>query len=159
MVAQPRQSAPSTQVAAAVREAGGASDLADRIEVERASPQAFRDVTSPTEAYDLLLAREVVGQVVHDETRLKGVPQGGDQWVLVQRDGDYSLAVKSADEAIAQARSIVATRLAQSGENPSAAGQVGRSPRARRLGKAAGLIAFALIAAVIADALLSRSRA
>jgi hypothetical protein len=43
---------------------------------------------------------------------------------LIQRDADYSLAAQSADEAIAHGRSIVAARLAATGENPSGPGQV-----------------------------------
>lgn len=157
MVSHPRESAPSTRVAAAVREAGGAGALIERIEVQPAGPRAFRDVSSPTEAYDLLLAREVVGQVVRDETHLKGVPEGGEQWVLVQRDGDYSLAVASADDAIARARSMVAARLGESGENPSAAGQVRREGRSRRP-RGLLVVAVALGALALAAVLVSGAR-
>jgi hypothetical protein len=156
MVAHPQQSAPSSAVAAAVRRAGGRRALAELIEVERARPRGFRDVTSPTEAYDLLLDREVVGQVIHDETRLQGMPQSPQHWVLVQRDADYSLAAQEADDAIAKARSIVAGRLAETAENPSAAGQVRR--RRARFGRALPALVVGLALAVVAGALLTRDR-
>jgi hypothetical protein len=117
-------------VAAAVRQSGGPRALAELIEVERARPRGFRDVTSPTEAYDLLLECEVVGQVIHDETRLHGMPQSPKGWVLVQRDADYSLAAEEPGTELAKARAIVAERLAETAENPSAVGQI-RRPRAR----------------------------
>jgi len=137
MVEHPRESAPSARVASAVRTSGGRTELERQIDVKRSEAHAFRDVTSPTEAYDLLLGGEIVGQVIHDESPLKGVPRGGDQWVLIQRDADYSLATGSVDEAIDHARSIVAARMATTGENPSGPGQVRRGEGSRRVRRGA----------------------
>ena len=116
----------------------------------------FRDVTSPAEAYDLLLDDEVVGHVVRDESRLKGLPAKGNQWVLVQRDADYSLARESTDEAIEHARSIVAARLAATGENPSGPGPIQRKASRRVVG---WLTAFVVtVAALFAFAVRTRRR-
>ncbi len=157
MVAHPQQSAPSSAVAAAVRRAGGRRALAELIEVERARPRGFRDVPSPTEAYDLLLDREVVGQVVHDETRLQGMPQSPQHWVLVQRDADYALATQSAEEAIEHGRSIVAARLAATGENPSGPGRVRRAAPSRHTAVWLTVILLS-VGALLALAVRARAR-
>jgi hypothetical protein len=157
VVEHPRESAPSARVASAVGTSGGRAELKDKIDVKTSEARAFRDVTSPTEAYDLLLGGEIVGQVIHDESPLKGVPHGGDQWVLVQRDADYSLATASRDDAIEHARSIVAARMAATGENPSGPGQVRRGERSRRMALRLTGVALSL-AALLAFVVRVRAR-
>ena len=157
MVEHPRESAPSERVASAVGTSAGRTELERKIDVKPSEAHAFRDVTSPTEAYDLLLGGEIVGQVIHDESPLKGVPHGGDQWVLVQRDADYSLATGSVDEAIDHARSIVAARMTTTGENPSGSGQVRRGGHSRRMKLRLTAIVLAL-GALLALAVRARAR-
>jgi hypothetical protein len=151
MVAHARSSSPSAHLASVVRAAGGRSELERRIEVASAEVRPFRDVSSPVEAYDLRLDGEVVGQVVRDESSLRGMPDKGDQWVLNQREADYSLAASSKEEAVRQARAIVAAHLAETGENPSGQGQVRvtRGSQKRTALFAAVALAVALLAYLV----------
>jgi len=152
MVEHARGSTPSAHIASVVRTAGGRTELERRIEVASADARPFRDVSSPVEAFDLLLDGEVVGQVVRDESSLKGMPHAGNQWVLNQHEADYSLVATSKEEALRQARAIVAAQLVATGENPSGQGQLERDGAARKRAwvlAAIGVVAIALVAYVV----------
>ena len=156
MVEHARESTPSAHVERAVRAIGGREALERELEAKLSEARAFSNVTRPAEAYDLLLDGEVVGQVVRDTTRLKGMPDERDHWVLVQGDADYSLVGESAGEAIRHARSIVAARLVSTGENPSGPGPLRRSRRSGA--KTVGLTAIALLVGTVVALALSRRR-
>lgn len=88
------------------------NELAGRIRAQRTrTPRWERNALSPREAIDLRLAGRLVGQVLLDDAGLQGAPATGEQWVLVQKDREYVLMARSANQAIAAARSFIATRL------------------------------------------------
>jgi hypothetical protein len=71
-----------------------------------------RNALNPTEAFDLRCDGRLVGQLLHDETRLDGLPSATDRWLVVQKDREYVLRATGAEEAKEQARRFVAARLA-----------------------------------------------
>lgn len=110
----------------------------------------FHDVGTPAEAYELRFDGSRVGQVVRDATSLNGMRPPTCPWVLVQNDADLVLAAETREQAVEQARRIVAARLA--------AGELSATSRSGQGRKSAFPLGALLIAAAALVYLLRARR-
>lgn len=154
MVAHPHELALPREVAARAAELESVRAISEEIEPvpvpDGAAP--FSNVSAPAEVYELRLAGCSLGRLVHDVTRLRGLGGSSGCWVLAQKDADLVLTARAYDDALAQARHMLAVRLPDLPTRPG--------PRQERYGGTPRLAvaAAAAVALVVVGRVLARRR-